>query len=453
MSANLESFDDEESVEVDVPDSATTLSSLRQLRRDIARKSPTERKLARREAFDAAERSVFAPPRLRLGKILIALYERGDEGGRAALLEVFESGTMKWGVWQAAKHIYKLAETRQDAAMFGVLAFRFDAMKATEWARNELSEGTLVYLKKRAWRYLRLLGNASLDIYPVFAVEVLRHYPADFSWTSWVAAHIFDRKTHDRSGSALRLIPDDARFASDRSHADAWKKSPVPLLRLVDVASNDVVCEFAIRSLRLDHALALRAIEPAWVAQLGRRPVPAIHRFVVQLLRDSPDFHQSKLRALGLHDMVLGLLASPAQEARSYALEYAAAHAPDLPVDELLRLVALEDMPDTTKFASARLEQVPARSPTGLGLDNLLRLLGLAATPWAAGKLAQGFSTADVTAKQFVDTCMRGAEFSDALVKLYSDARVTIPAGHWTAVLDDPRLDESSSYSGRRTAA
>ncbi len=53
----------------------------------------TERKLARRDAFAAAEGSPFAPPRLRLGKLLIDLHERGDPAGRAALLQVFTEAT------------------------------------------------------------------------------------------------------------------------------------------------------------------------------------------------------------------------------------------------------------------------------------------------------------------------------------------------------------------------
>jgi hypothetical protein len=404
---------DDAHVEVEVPDGAATLVSLRGIRSGLSRKTATERKLTRQGAFDAAERSAFAPPRLRLGRVLIALYERGDEAGRAALLDIFERGTMKWGVWQAAKHVYKLAEARHDAAMFGVLAYRFDAMPATEHVRTELSAGTLVYLRKRAWRYLRLLGNASLDAFPTWAVEVLRHYPEKASPPSWLY---------------------------QPTRGAAWKLSPAPLLMLLEVAANERICEFAITALRADHALALRATEPAWIAQLGRRPLPAIHRFVVQLLRDSPDFHQSKLRALGLHDTVLALLASPANEARAYALEYAAAHAPDIAIDELVRLVELS-YPDTAKFAAARLEQRTAKE---LGLATLLRLLGHGNAPWAAGKLAQGFAPTDITAAQFVETMLRSPAHVTALVKLYNDARAVIPAGHWTAVLDDRRSDNSA---------
>src|SRR5205823_10180296 len=74
-----------------------------------------------------------------------------------------------------------------------------------------------------------------------------------------------------------------------RAFPAAWKVSPAPLLRLLEVAGHDIVCEFAIRCLRGDHPLALRAVEPGWISRLGGLPLPAIHGFVVQLLADSPE--------------------------------------------------------------------------------------------------------------------------------------------------------------------
>src|SRR5262245_16267492 len=68
-------FDDDAAV-VDVPPGAVTLDRLSASvsARGLANKTATERKVARREAFAAAESSPYAPPRLRLGKLLIDLY-------------------------------------------------------------------------------------------------------------------------------------------------------------------------------------------------------------------------------------------------------------------------------------------------------------------------------------------------------------------------------------------
>lgn len=426
---------------VDVPAGAMTLERLGATVSPggLAGKTGTERKLARRDAFAAAEASPFAPPRLRLGGCLIELYERGDAEGRAALLRVLADGTMKWGVWQAAKAIFKRAEERHDAALFGVLAYRFDAMRATPHASGELGAGTLLYLRRRAWRYLRLLGQAVPDAYPVFAVEVLRHYPAshDGRATSWVAAQIWNHGAlQGARGSASFAAPTHGDPMQARAFPQAWKASPAPLLRLLEAALNDIVCDWAIRCLRADHPLALRAVEPAWLARLGRRPVGAIHAFVVSLLRESPELHQSKLRELGLHDVVLGFLRSPSPDARGYALEYAAAHAPDIAIDELVELIE-RGAAEVAKFAAARLE---ASSPQALGVRVLVRLLGAAAAPWVAGKLAQGFGPGDIDAALFVDTAARGTGAFNLLIKFWNDKQATIPARYWTALLDDPRF-------------
>jgi hypothetical protein len=444
--AEGEAAADQEDAEIEVPAGAFTIDRLRQAISggEWSNKNATEKKLTRRDAFATAETSLFAPPRFRLGSILLALYEAGDPAGRAALAQAFSRGMMKWGVWKAAKAIYKLAELRHDAAMFGVLAYRFDAMTTLPWNSGEIGMGTIIYLRRRAWRYLRLLGRASPDAYPAFAVEVLRHYPASYGGysPSWVAAHIWGhgQLRYARSSASFQPPVNGAAPLALRAYPDAWKSSPAPLLRLLEAAENDLVCDWAIRSLRADHALALRAVEPAWLARLGRRNVSAIHTFVVSLLRESPELHQSKLRELGLHDVVIGFLRSPSAEARAYALEYAAAHAPDLSTELLVELVTSGGAAEVAKFAAARLESL---SPQQLGIGVLLRLLGQTAAPWAATKLA-AFQPAAIDAETFVATAARGTEAYNLLVKFYNDARVAIPASHLTALLDDPRFDPSN---------
>ena len=89
-----------------------------------------------------------------------------------------------------------------------------------------------------------------------------------------------------------------------RAFDDAWKISPAPLLRLLEDARNAQVCTFAIRSLEQDFGDALRHVEPAWLSRIGAKQLAIVDEFVLKLLRDNPEFHQSKLKALGLHEMV-----------------------------------------------------------------------------------------------------------------------------------------------------
>ena len=202
---------DESTPSIDVPAGAMTIAKLTQAvsERGMSNKNPTERKLTRREAFAAAEASPFAPPRLRVGALLLDLYARGDAEGHAALLEVFRAGRMQWGVWKAAKAIYKQAEETKDVTMFGVLAYRFDSLQP---ARVEIGPGTVKYLRRRAWRFLRQLGTAAAEAYVAFAVEVLRHYgPADNFGGSWVANHIWAHgtKRYDGRSFTMSMPPSD----------------------------------------------------------------------------------------------------------------------------------------------------------------------------------------------------------------------------------------------------
>jgi hypothetical protein len=67
-------------------------------------------------------------------------------------------------------------------------------------------------------------------------------------------------------------------------------------------------------------------------------------------------------------------------------------------------------------------------------------MLGVPAAPWAAGKLAQGFSPGDIDAALFIETAARGTGAFTPLIKFWNDKQAAVPAGHWTAMLDDPRF-------------
>jgi hypothetical protein len=415
------------------PGDAFTFYSLRQAvaTYTLRRKTATERKLARREAFAKAEASPYAPPRLKLGELLLSLYERGDELGRATLLRAFTEGELGWGSWKAAKAIYKRAEATHDFEMFGALAFRFDAMSSLPRKHGEMDQGTFVYLRRRAWRYLRLLGRALPEAFAVAAVEVLRHYPSGHRAATWVAGHIFAHKNLRRETSPVSFsAPSKADVCA---FPDTWKASPAPLLRLLELSANSEVCKFTIVQLRAHHALALRAVDAAWLDRLGRRPVDTVQSFVVALLKDNPELHQSKLRQLGLHDMVLGLLRSSAEDARTYALEYARTYATDVPAEEWIALV--EDGAAAVKdLAVAKLEPLSGKQ---IGLPGLVRLLVCQASyGLAVKKLKESFTARDLDAELFLRIASGEKRLQELLVELYNAASLTIPAGHWKLAIE-----------------
>ncbi len=421
------------------PPGAMTIHRLRQsVNEQVLRgKSATERKLARREAWQAAMASPWMPPRVRLGALLVELYEAGDEPARSALVNVFGEGKLGWGVWQAAKTIYKRAEERHDALLFGVLAHRFDVMHDTgEYWKTEISPGTVLYLKRRAWRWLRHLGQAVPDAYPTFAVEVLRHYGRRERFqSSWVASEIWGRK---RMRGAKRPVAFDPAPLTERAFPDAWKVSPAPLVRLLLEGNNPLVCQWAVTSLEAEHVAALHALPPDVLARLGRRTLAPVQELVVKLLRARADLHPSRYRAAGLHEVVLGFLRSPSPVVATFAVEYARAHAPDLAVAELVELVNVGQK-DVGAFAVDRLA---AMSPTAIGLPALIRLVAFGPSrAMAIAKLKEGARPADLTAELFVALAIGVTEQRSFVGEWYAAAGVAVPAGHWIAALADQRCD------------
>lgn len=468
-----------------LPPDAWSLERLRQSLNPqvLARKTADERQAARTGAWAALLATPNPPPRLKLGQLLLDLYAADDEPARALLLELIPQlppNAIGWGVWQGVKGIYKQAEQRHDLAMLGVLGYRLDDQP--KLSEGDISRGTWLYMRRRAWRYLRQLGQALPELFPVYAGQILRHYPPQCDFRHcWIANQIWRHK--DLIGATDQGILGNSGLPNKdkldrRAFDDAWKINPAPLLRLLEDARNSQVCEFAIRGLEQDFKDTLRHVEPAWLARLGAKRLDIVHDFIIKLLRDNPEFHQSKLKQLGLHDMVLGLLYSDNSPARRYAIDYARAYATDLPVAELVKLV-LNGVQDVQTFAVALLEQRP---PAELGLLTILKLLGApASAALAKAKLRQGFKPADITAEQFVEVALapsgqsagtvelqmqhlmelmqQGVQMDferivnnlskragsssalDAVLEFYKEAKVKVPAAYYRQILDDPRCN------------
>lgn len=432
------------------PSDAFTLSSLRQAVASYAlrRKTATERKHTRREAFARAVQSPHAPPRLALGDLLIEVYRSGEPLGRAALLTAFTTGELGWGIWKAVKSIYKLAEAQLDFEMFGALAFRFDSMAALPYKRGEIDQGTIVYLRRRAWRYLRLLGQAVPDAFPEVAVEVLRHYPSGHRTPTWVAGQIWMHKKLRHASSPISFsAPSQADVCA---FPESWKLAPAPSLRLLELSANREVCAFAIAQLRAHHALTLRAVATGWIDRLGRRPVDAVQSFAVALLKDHPDGHPSKLRQLGLHDMVLGLLRSGAEDARSYALEYARSYATDLASEEWIALVE-DGVPAVQELAVAKLEPL---SGAEISLPGLVRLLVCPASyGLAVRKIKESFSARDLDAELFLRIASGEKRLQEFVIELFNAGNLAIPAGHWKHAIERGQITRWALQElGKRSA-
>lgn len=425
-----------------VPSGALTVSTYkRQIdRRALRYKTKQERRQISREALQRllTQPELAPPPRLHLAELLTELYERGSPSGRTALLAVIREAPLRLGLWGGLKRIYKLAEQRLDAEIFGALACRIDTEMAGHDTRD-VGNGTLIYLRRRALRTLKQVGAQLPLLFPQLAVQVLRHYgPRTRFGSTWIAPRLWSGVY---SYANTKKKPQE--LLKSRLFDEAWKLSPDPLMLLLETCEGDAAAFFAIHSLRRDFPEVLRNVTPAWLARLARRPLASAHEFLVDTLQGSPEFHQGKLRALGLHDAVLELLLSPSARARTYAMEYARAHAQDLPNERLLQL--LEDGgKDSQAFATSILQ---GRDPKVQGYVFLGRLLDYDATRAFAEKaLGSAFERPELPHSFLIDMLYGSDEQRKWAEKYLKNKYQPSELGvdFWKRVVDDKRHEDET---------
>lgn len=384
-------------------------------------------------------------PRFLLADFLVSLYEKNDEPSRAALVEIALAAPLRLGVWGGLKRVLKLAEARHDALVFGAIACRIDTEAMQYGGSGDVSKGTLIYLKRRVWRYLRQLGKAMPELYPQFAAAALVHYPDSVNVAqSWLAAHVLMHESKNYDGTSFLTYGAIKEYMKDRAYDDAWKQSSDPLMVLLESCKNDAVARFAIQSLQRDFPDVLRKVDAAWLDRLARRPLGGIHDFVVDTLQGSPEFHAAKLKGLGLHETALSLLLSPSQKARTYAIEYARAHAQDLPAERLVEY-ALCPHKDTTAWALALLQRQSAKQ---IGHALLGRLINSQHKDWAIKTLEEGFDRADLPRAWLTDMLFgenqQPAWALSYLTKKYRPEE--LGADFWKGVIGDQRAKEKNPY-------
>jgi hypothetical protein len=428
-----------------LPDDAMTLDALRAALAMAARRRDKEQRQV--QAHEAWKRYLAQPadriaPQMSLADLIVALYERNTPGARAAMLLVASEAPLVFGVWGGLKRVFKRAEKDLDAEVFAALAVRFDLAAAGLAGRTDVGRGTLIYVQRRAARWMRLLGKASLELYPDFAVEVLRRYPPNVQpWSATVAGRI-------TSGSGKKWgapvdLPKEKRFRAP--YLEAWKKSPEPLMVLLETCQSDMAASFAILGLRELHPEMFRHLSTEWLARLAYRPLAAAHEFLVDLLEGSPQLHQGNIAALGLKEAVLRLLTSPSAKARKYAIDYARGQAADMPTERLIDL--LEEAgryQDTIAFVVSLLKaRGPARS---LGLVMLGRLLRFdASRAWAAASLEGEFDKREITEDFLADALFDDHDAPPRWARQFIEGKLApteLPVGFWIRLLEDPRLRE-----------
>ncbi len=437
---SLEAFcqqsEDEDENDRPIPPDALTF---RRVRHELAHgRGRVDRGKKARELLKRylAQREPPPSPQLSLAEMLVGFYEGNTRFGRSAILEIVERAALPYGVWGGVKRIYKLTETRLDAELFGAIAARFDYQYSDSSLDTDASHGTLKYLQRRAWRHLFNLGRAIPELYPQFAVEVLRRYTEEDFSGGRLMAHIVAHHIA-RGGSS---IPKD--LVKHRAYPAAWKLSPDPLLLLLDTCRNNVAARFAIQGLRADFPEQLRGLTPAFLARLASRPLESAHEFLVETLQANPIYHQANLAAVGLHEPVLELLRSPSGKARTYAIGYARAHGATLTAARVVAWLSEADeqnRADVVKFAA---ELLMSRPPRELGRELVAELLNVSATQkWATRSLDDAWKREELDLT-FLVSMLFGKEEQAEWAAAYLGRRYRaeeLDVSFWIRVLDDER--------------
>ena len=322
---------------------APTLNQfIRETRNRTFRKTPPQEqevfRVQQLAALEAEDAEVPCPDRLKLYEVMEELWEGTDVFSRTTLLEVLRTIPFTYGPWRAVKRIFKEAEARNDTEVYGIIAARID-MEANNPYRpyDGPTRETLLYMRRRAWQYLRRIGKTLPAIYPDVASDFLSSYGGELGhWdlrNTWIAAHIFCHENGSYSRNRFKSVPNTVAnrrgprkrtpLLDGRAFSDLWRRSPRPLFSLLERAKSEVVLGFATDSLKADFRASLREVEPEWVNRLLASKSAAVDEFVVWILKNVPKFEQSAFRDLGLHNQVLGLLTSDSNPAVRYAVDYA----------------------------------------------------------------------------------------------------------------------------------
>ena len=335
---------------------------------DFRQKTPEEQYAYRVEQLrllEADNAEVPLPERLKVHQTILELWVDKRYYARTVLIDIIRHVPLKFGPWRALKHIYKAAEASNDYQLVGEISARFDA--ATDY---DFSQATLIYMRRRAWRYLRKLGESLPVCYPEAAIHHLAAYPEDTAWEgSWVANHIFHHQSKAYGMSRFGYVRNSRDLLKNRAFAALWQRTPEPLLRLLGMARSEHIRRYASEALRQDFKVVLRDIEPRWLIELAALPVEStvIDAFIVWALQNSPKLEQHQFRSLSLHEPVISLLVSKDSQARQYAVAYVKAHARDLPLADLMALAANRDK-QVGQLVQQLLGERDARKDIGLGI-------------------------------------------------------------------------------------
>ena len=311
--------------------------------------------------------------------VLGLLYQIDSESTRPAILEVVRNAPLQPNYFQRLRHIFKIAEYRHDAEVFGILAYRFEKnqpfynshtygiyipntseyLRFQNWGRNpktgqyeamstgefqaEMSRSncrlaysnkTRNYLRRRVWRSLKTLGESNRADYVPLAVDILLQY-SDLDATPiresdyWHQTERRNRRIGwDKYAAYLAfnhiLYTNSPRYELPPSN-DVWRCKST--YKLGDPAPN----------VREEAFPELWEQQPHLLLQLlSESQCQPVHKFAVKAIRTCTEF----CRGISI-EILLQLLAKPYEITAQFGFELARSrYQPDNPQSELILAIA-----------------------------------------------------------------------------------------------------------------
>ncbi|WP_424101185.1 WGR domain-containing protein [Moorena producens] len=269
--------------------------------------------------------------------VLDTLYQINNAQVRPALLNLLRTAPLRPNYFKAIRHIFKIAEYRQDAQVFGIIAYRLDTEPPMfhqsywhkyYWDRNSrkyiprsnylgspdakraYSNVTRDYLRRRVWRTLRKLGEECDWNYINLALEVLLQYsdsdgvPARTStlyrwnysnwtrtsytrnWDSYAGYLTFNHILYTNS-PRYQLMPNSQAWrcrdnykpgdpepdVREEAFPKLWEQHPDALLQLLLESHCHQVHQFAAKALKVCQSFC-NQIDTETVIRLVNKPYP-----------------------------------------------------------------------------------------------------------------------------------------------------------------------------------
>jgi hypothetical protein len=351
------------------------------------------------EAFSQALQEHLADKGVKPAAVLDVLYQIDSANVRPALVELLRTVPLRSAYFQALRHVFKVAELRRDAEVFGILAHRFETEVAGEtkfqaqvrvradYGRRGGSRPSELnasftpfggrgrdYFRRRVWRTLDRLGALDDPDYVRLAAGVLLPFtdadaeePAPRRNVAVACRYWAYNQVLYRNSPRYHLSGNNEFFVCRRPYDPAgpeaaqreeayphlWQAQPQAVLGLLDASRCGAVHRFGVKVLRACPDFCRRLPVPA-LARLLELPYEVTQELGLELAVGRYD------PARPDHDLVLALASSGLPLARAQARQWIDQQRGHFTADlAFLAALAGSRQADTRGFARVLLRQTP----------------------------------------------------------------------------------------------